>query len=78
MGSNNKEIEESVRNKFVGKTEDVFLTQYAFDLKVEDLKTATNPNISEKKITVHVYGNDKAQLSKDAKLIYDEARKLIK
>jgi hypothetical protein len=69
----NKEVD-STKRKFVGKTDEIFLTQYAFDLKIEELKTATNPTSTEKKITVHVYGNNPEQLVLDANAIYKDAR----
>lgn len=66
---------EDVKQKFVGKTEEIFLTQYSFDLKIEDLKTATNPDVKTKKVTVHVYSNNSGAIVSDAKKIYDEAVK---
>lgn len=62
--------ERNVREQFVGKTDEVFLTQYAFDFKVEELKTATNLT-TENKITLHVYSNDSKNIAKVGKEIYD-------
>ncbi len=63
----------NMSEKLVGKSDEIFLTQYAFDLKVEELKTATNPTSTAKKITVHVYSNDLHTLVDSAKTIFDDA-----
>jgi hypothetical protein len=62
-----------LKERYVGKSEEVFLTQFAFDLKVEDLKTATNPSLVAKKFTVHIYSNDSKTIAETAKTIYDDA-----
>lgn len=68
----------NVNEKHVGKIEELFITQYAFDLKVEELKTVTNPNNAEKKFTVHIYSNNAQTIAKEAKTIFDDAQKRFK
>lgn len=68
----------NVNEKHVGKIEELFITQYAFDLKVEELKTVTNPNNAEKKFTVHIYSNNPKTIALEAKNIFDDAVKRFK
>jgi len=50
------------------------ITQFAFSLKVAELKTATIKT-DEKQITVHVYSNDSTKIAELTKQIYDDAVK---
>lgn len=68
-------MNESTNAKHVGSIEELFITQYAYDLKVEELKTATNPNAGEKKFTVHIYSNDSKKIALEAKNIFDDAQR---
>jgi hypothetical protein len=68
----------NVNGKHVGSIEELFITQYAFDLKVEEMKTSTNPNNNEKKFTVHIYSNNSDKIALEAKKIYDDAVKRFK
>jgi hypothetical protein len=72
------EASKNVNEKHVGKLEELFITQYAYDLKVEDLKSLTNPNAGEKKITLHIYSNNPKTIVNEAKAIYDDAQKRFK
>jgi hypothetical protein len=68
----------NVNAKHVGSIEELFITQYAFDLKVEELKTVTNPNNNEKKFIIHVYSNNPKTIALEAKKIYDDAQSRFK
>ena len=70
--SRNLKVEQQVKEQFVGKVEELTLTQFAFDLKVEDMSNG------ERKVVVHGYSNDKAQLVKDVAEIYKSAHKVVK
>lgn len=50
------------------------ITQFAFSLKVAELKTATIKT-DDKQITVHVYSNDHTKIAELTKQIYDDAVK---